>query len=117
MDLAFLRDMPMDAARAELESLPGVGPKTAACVLLFSCGLPALPVDTHVHRLAKRLGLIDERTSAEQAHRLLADAVAPEDVYDFHVRLIAHGRQVCHARDPQCGVCVLQEVCAFYNAA
>jgi endonuclease-3 len=92
-----------------------VGPKTAACVLLFSCNLPALPVDTHVHRLARRLGLIEANASAEQAHRDLEGIVAPEDVYDFHVNLIAHGRRVCSARDPRCGVCMLQTECLEFR--
>lgn len=114
MDLGFLRDLPLQEARAILLSLPGVGPKTAACVLLFSCDLPALPVDTHVHRLAKRLGLIGPRTSAERAHDELERLVPPDDAYDFHVNLIAHGRQMCHARDPKCALCPLQHLCTYH---
>jgi endonuclease-3 len=114
MDLAFLRRLSLSEAREVLLSLPGVGPKTAACVLLFSCDLPALPVDTHVHRLARRLGLIGARTSAERAHGELERLVPPGDAYDFHVNLIAHGRTVCHARQPKCGICPLQRLCAYY---
>lgn len=115
MDLGFLDRLPMDEARSILQSLPGVGPKTASCVLLFSCGRPALPVDTHVHRLARRLGLISASTSAEAAHDLLEAVVATEDVYDFHVNLVAHGRRVCHARNPECQVCILSDLCDFYG--
>lgn len=115
MDLEFIKEMPMSEARDILRSLPGVGPKTAACVLLFSCGLPALPVDTHVHRLARRLGLISTRESAEGAHAKLEELVPPADVYDFHVNLIAHGRQVCHAQNPHCGECVLQVECDYFK--
>jgi endonuclease III len=114
MDLGFLRDLSLDEAREALRGLPGVGPKTAACVLLFSCGLPALPVDTHVHRLAQRLGLIEQGVSAERAHVELERMVHPGDVYDFHVNLIAHGRRVCLARDPRCSVCPLQSQCRWF---
>jgi endonuclease III len=115
MDLGFLRDLPLADAREALRGLPGVGPKTAACVLLFACNLPALPVDTHVHRVAGRLGLIGPRTSADRAHDQLEAIVVAEDVYDFHVDLIAHGRRVCVARGPRCGVCVLQDLCDYFR--
>jgi endonuclease-3 len=105
--------LPLDDARERLRSLPGVGPKTAACVLLFACGRPALPVDTHVHRVATRLGLVPPGTSAEQAHRILEAVVEPDDVYCFHVGMIAHGRAVCHARRPRCNACVLAGRCRF----
>lgn len=101
-DLSFLRDLPLDEARAWLRSLPGVGPKTAACVLLFSLGRPALPVDTHVHRVALRLGLVPEKTSAEKAHHLLESMLTPEQVYPFHIQLIKHGRRTCSAQRPKC---------------
>ena len=108
-DLSFLSSMPLEEARSWLRSLPGVGPKTAACVLLFSLGLPALPVDTHVERVAKRLGLIAEKATAEQAHQLLEAVVAPADYYPFHMLLIKHGRRTCAARRPACGRCPLVE--------
>jgi len=114
MDLAFLNDLPLTEARELLRTLPGVGPKTAACVLLFACDLPALPVDTHVHRVTKRLGLIGATDSAERAHDALEALVPAEDVYDFHVTVIAHGRQVCQARRPRCEVCVLQQHCEYW---
>ena len=116
-DLSFLKDLPMEEGEEILRSLPGVGPKTAACVLLFSCKQPALPVDTHVHRVARRLGLIGPRTSAEKAHDELARLVSPADVYDFHVGLIRHGRRVCQAQHPRCGQCVLQAQCDYFHMA
>ena len=97
-DLSFLRDWPLEEARAWLRSLPGVGPKTAACVLLFALGMPALPVDTHVHRVAKRLGLVPERSTAEQAHGLLEPMLTPEQVYPFHIQLIRSVRSAPCAR-------------------
>jgi endonuclease-3 len=111
LDLSLLQDMPMDEARAWLRSLPGVGPKTAACVLLFSLGMPALPVDTHVFRVAKRLGLAPQKASAEQAHRLLEGMLEPEEIYPFHINLIKHGRRTCLAQRPRCPQCVLRHGC------
>jgi endonuclease-3 len=115
-DLNFLRDLPMEEAQEILRSLPGVGPKTAACVLLFACNHPALPVDTHVHRVARRLGLIGLRSSAEKAHVELARLVSHADVYDFHVGLIRHGRRICQAQHPKCGECVLQSKCNYFRS-
>lgn len=117
LELDFLPGMGLERAREFLLELEGVGPKTAACVLLFSCGLPALPVDTHVHRVARRLGLIGPSTSADDAHRILEAAVPPEDVYTFHVNLIVHGRRVCKAQRPRCEACVLAPRCDYYAAA
>lgn len=111
LSLEFLARLPMDKARDYLRSLPGVGPKTAACVLLFNLGKPALPVDTHVHRLARRLGLIPDGTSADKAHERLELLCPPRLVYPFHVLLIQHGREVCHARRPRCEECVLAGIC------
>ena len=110
-DLDFLRRWPTGRIKEYLLDLPGVGPKTAACVLLFSLRRPVLPVDTHVHRVSRRLGLIGPRTTAEQAHDVLAAVVPPRKVYAFHVLLIEHGRKVCHARRPECGVCALNDIC------
>jgi len=111
LDLRFLKKMPVSEAKAWLMGLPGVGPKTAACVLLFSLGEPVLPVDTHIHRVARRLGLIDSRVSAEKAHEILGEMVPPKDVYQFHIHMIEHGRQVCKAQRPRCPECVLLKVC------
>ncbi len=114
LDLSFLRDMPVDEARQWLLSIEGVGPKTAAIVLLFSLNRPAFPVDTHVHRVTGRLGLIPPKTSAEKAHQLLENLVPPELYLPFHLNVITHGRQVCHARKPECRVCVLRRLCRYY---
>jgi endonuclease-3 len=94
-----------------LTSFPGVGPKTAACVLLFACQKPVLPVDTHVHRVAQRIGLIGPRTDANRAHDLLAEMVPDDRVLEFHIQLIRHGRTVCVARRPQCRDCPLLDLC------
>ena len=107
----FLADVPFDEARQWLLSLPGVGEKTAACVLLFSFGLPALPVDTHVHRVAGRLNLIPRKMNADKAHYALESLIDEAQVYQFHVNLIEHGRRVCHARRPACSDCALSHIC------
>ena len=94
-----------------LVGLRGVGPKTAACVLLFSLGRPFFPVDTHVHRVARRLGLVPAAADAVAAQALLQDAVPPADVYALHMLLIRHGRDVCLARRPLCSRCPLAALC------
>jgi len=99
-----------------LKSFHGVGQKTAACVAMFNLGRPVIPVDTHVHRVASRLGLIGPKVSADQAHDDLLRLVDREDAYSFHVHLIEHGRTTCHARRPKCTVCPVQRVCDFYTA-
>ena len=110
-DAGLLETMPIPEAKQWLTSLPGVGPKTAACVLLFSLGRPALPVDTHVHRVSQRLGLIGPKVGALPAHAALEAQMTPDRYYPFHVLLIRHGRRVCHARAPRCGECVLADRC------
>jgi endonuclease-3 len=110
-DMSFLLELPLDEAKAWLRSLPGVGPKTAACVLMFALGRPALPVDTHVGRVAQRLGLVPAGTGAAAAHDLLEAVLAPEEVYPFHVSLIKHGRRVCRAQSPLCPECPLSGRC------
>ena len=114
-DLDFLRQLPLDEARDWLRRLPGVGMKTASCVLIFSLGMPALPVDTHVFRVAKRLGLVDSKASVERAHKVLESLVPPGDVYQFHVLLIEHGRKICKARQPLCNQCALRGLCPSYE--
>ena len=116
LNLDFLTNLSLDEAKAWLTALDGIGPKTAACVLLFALGRPALPVDTHVHRVAKRLGLIGPTISADATHSLLEAALPPEAVYAFHIDMIQHGRRVCHAQRPECQRCPLREVCAYYQA-
>ncbi len=98
-------------------ALPGIGRKTAAIVLLFNFGRPALPVDTHVHRVATRLGMLPPRTPLERAHDLLETALLPDEVYPFHVELIRHGRDTCRAPRPICGLCPLTDVCAYFAEA
>ena len=113
--LDFLAEMKVDEARRWLTSLNGVGPKTAAIVLLFSLGKPAFPVDTHVHRVSQRLGLIGAKTSREKAHDVLEELIPPEIYYPFHLNLIAHGREVCKSQQPRCAACVLREHCNYYR--
>jgi endonuclease-3 len=116
LDLDFLAEWPVDAAKAWLSSINGVGPKTAAIVLLFSLDRPAFPVDTHVYRVTKRLGLIGSRVSREKAHDELERLVRPQDYYAFHLNVIKHGREVCVSRRPKCEICVLQDICDYYQA-
>ncbi len=113
-DLGELDGMSDEEAQAYLVALPGVGPKTAACVLLFALARPVMPVDTHVHRVARRLGVIDGRVSAEQAHPLLTELAGPDDagqIYAVHVGFVRHGRRICHARRPACAECPLAPMC------
>ncbi len=110
-DLSFLSEMPLEEAKAWLWRLPGVGPKTVGCVLMFALDMPALPVDTHVYRVAKRLGLMDERVTADRSHDVLEAALRPEQRLPFHMYLINHGRQVCKAQRPLCRDCVLEPRC------
>jgi endonuclease-3 len=105
----------VDEARDWLRQLPGVGMKTASVVLLFSLRMPALPVDTHVFRVSKRLGLIEFRVTVEKAHRLLEDMVPVRDIYRFHILLIDHGRKTCKAQRPHCRECVLGGLCPSYD--
>ncbi len=116
LSLDFLAQMPDGEARDFLMGFDGVGIKTASCVLMFSLNRPVLPVDTHVHRLSTRLGLIDGRVSAESAHHVLQEIVPEELVYSFHVGLVTHGRRVCRAQNPACGECALLELCTHGQA-
>jgi endonuclease-3 len=105
-----------EEAERYLRSLPGVGPKTAACVLMFNMDQPVMPIDTHVHRVSKRLGLIGPKVSADQAHEIFAEMVPSEWVYPLHVNLIRHGRRICHAQRPDCRHCPLYSECAFVGS-
>jgi endonuclease-3 len=113
MDLQFLAETDEQAAYDYLTKFKGVGPKTANCVLLFAFGHSVFPVDTHIHRIARRLKLIGPRASAEQAHELLKPMIPPKDRYEMHVLLIEHGRKTCKAINPRCERCVLLEMCPF----
>ena len=116
LDLAWLRDAPREKAIGYLTSLPGVGRKTAACVLIFSFGRPEIPVDTHVERVGKRLGLISPNASFDSAHDELRDVVPPEDAYELHINLIRHGRLICRPR-PRCDECALRRMCPYWRTA
>jgi endonuclease-3 len=113
LDLDFLKDIPAEQAREWLEKFKGVGPKTAAIVLLFSLGKPAFPVDTHIYRVTGRLGLLPEKMTVEQAHPYLASLFPAEAYYDTHLNIIQLGREVCQARQPNCSHCPLNDVCAY----
>lgn len=115
LDLSHLEDMELEEAKKWLTSLHGVGPKTAAIVLLFSFGRPALPVDTHVHRVTKRLGLIDEKTTREKAHPLLEAIIPKRCVYSLNYNLVRHGRRICRAQRPLCPECSLRRSCDYYR--
>lgn len=113
LSLEFLRAWPTQKAYEYLVGFAGVGPKTAACVLLFACGRTVLPVDTHVHRIAWRLGLLPPRCSPSQAHQLLGQQVPAKWVLEFHLQLLRHGRRICLARQPRCWLCCLAPRCVF----
>lgn len=115
LTLDFLEELPVDEAKAWLRSLDGVGPKTAAIVLLFTFNRPAFPVDTHIHRIARRIGLVPPQTSAAKTHDLLETIVEPERYYPFHIMMIRHGREICVAREPRCHICPLQDHCDYYQ--
>jgi endonuclease-3 len=105
-----------EEAERYLVSLPGVGTKTAKCVLMYALGRQVLPVDTHVARLARRLGLLPEGLPNTQQHRWLETIVRPEDRYSFHVNGVAHGRYTCRSLRPRCGNCCLRDGCAEAEA-
>ena len=111
LSLDFLCSAPTPEAVEYLSQFPGVGPKTVACVLLFACRKPVLPVDTHVHRVSRRLGLIGPRVDAVKAHEELAALVPARLVLEFHIQLIRHGRTLCQARRPRCQQCPLWDRC------
>jgi endonuclease III len=112
-DLTWVETAPLKEARARLMELPGVGRKTAACVLLFAFGRPDVPVDTHVDRVGKRLGLFRPQASFEEEHDEMLRLVDPDDAYDLHMNLIRHGRLVCKARAPRCPECPLLRMCPY----
>ena len=113
LDLQFLEETDEQQAYAYLTKFKGIGPKTANCVLLFAFGSPVFPVDTHIHRIARRLKVIGPRDSAERAHEILKPMIPPKNRYETHVLLIAHGRQTCKAINPRCEDCTLLEMCPF----
>jgi len=114
-DLSFLCRSQVDDARKYLLGFKGIGEKTAAVVLLFGCGMPLFPVDTHILRVTKRLGVLPPKTTAEKAHQLLAPLVPGELCYELHLNLIQEGRKICHARKPECPACPLNTRCLYYR--
>lgn len=115
IELDFLRELPPERALQWLQQFNGVGPKTAAIVLLFSLEKPAFPVDTHILRVTKRLGLLPPATTAEQAHTILAAAFEPAHYGTDHLNIIRLGREICQARKPKCVICPLQSECEFFQ--
>jgi endonuclease III len=113
LDLLFLKDLPLEEARSWLMKFKGVGPKTAAIVLLFSLGRPAFPVDTHIFRVTGRIGLRPEKMTVEQAHVHLERLFPPETYYAAHLNIIRLGREICAARKPACPRCPLRELCNY----
>lgn len=113
LDLQFLADMPIEEARAWLTKFNGVGPKTAAIVLCFSLGIPAFPVDTHVYRVTGRLGIRPEKMNVEQTHPYLESVFPPETYYAAHLNFIRLGREICHARKPNCPQCPVNKLCEY----
>jgi endonuclease-3 len=117
LNLDFLCELPIEEAAAWLNRFEGVGPKTTAAVLLFSCRMAILPVDVHVHRVSGRLGLIGKKVTADNAHSLL-QALLPNDartIYDFHKALLRHGQRICVYDRPRCSKCILTDLCDYYN--
>ncbi len=117
LNLDFLRDLPVEEGAAWLNRMEGVGPKTTACVLLFSARKPILPVDTHVWRVSIRLGLIGKKVTADAAHDLL-QALLPNDartIYDFHKALLRHGQRICVYERPRCNQCPITDLCDYYK--
>ena len=113
LDLDWLSDREPEDAIAWLTRLPGVGLKTASCVLLFSFAVPVMPVDTHVHRVATRLGLIPAGTNAVRAHAILTELTPAARMLEAHLLLIQHGRRTCLARRPRCHDCVVLDLCPY----
>ena len=116
LDLSFLREMPIEEARAYLCDLPGVGRKTAACVLLFSYGLRDVPVDTHVGRVATRLALLRPGARSEEQHDAMTALTPPGAELELHINLLRHGRRTCHAPRPACRECALRRMCPSRQA-
>ena len=115
IDLGWLADAPRGEAIPYLTSLPGVGRKTAACVMIFSFDRPEIPVDTHVHRVGGRLGLFRENAPWDEAHDEMLRVTPPEDAYELHVNLIRHGRTLCRPAQPKCPECALRRMCPYWR--
>jgi endonuclease-3 len=116
-ELEFLEDWQDKAIREYLISLEGIGPKTVACMMAFSLGRNVMPVDTHVYRVSQRLGIIPPKMSVTAAHIYFDNLKDALSLYQFHLNLIAHGRQICHARKPECPKCRLKADCVYFKTA
>jgi endonuclease-3 len=116
LDLSFLKTAPMQEAVSFLKSLKGVGPKTVACTLLFACDRPIFPIDTHIFRISRRLGLIPEKGSDDEAHRAMTEMLPQDRYYEVHINMIRHGRRVCRPSNPSCEQCCLIDYCDYYKA-
>jgi endonuclease-3 len=116
INIDFLADLPVEAAKTWLMQMNGIGPKTAAIVLCFAFNRPAFPVDTHIHRVGQRIGFLPTGISAEKAHPVMEAIAPPDDYYAFHLNLIWHGREVCQARAAHCERCPLTHHCDYYQA-
>ena len=114
-DLEFLGEMSALDARTWLTNVKGIGVKTASVVLLFSFGMPLMPVDRHVERVAYRVGLLPKKATAEEAHDYFLAMLEPDEMHEAHVNLIRHGRLVCHARKPEHMACPLRDRCRFFD--
>lgn len=115
LNLDFLREMTAEKAREWLLQFKGVGPKTAAIVLLFSLNKPAFPVDTHIYRVTGRLGIRPPKMNPDSAHQYLASLFPPEAYYSAHLNIIRLGREICTARKPDCPRCSLRDLCKYYK--
>jgi endonuclease-3 len=115
LNLDFLREIPADEATAFLRSIKGIGPKTAAVLLIFRFNKPVMPLDTHNLRVAKRLGIIPRKMSSEKAHELMNQLVPDKEKKSLHINFIIHGRTVCTARNPKHEICVLRNLCNYYR--
>lgn len=113
--LEFLRDQTADEARAYLTQFKGVGPKTAAFTLMYAAGMGVFPMDTHILRICERLGWTSAADSSARAHQKMERLIPPEDHYPAHMVLVRHGREICHARNPDCEVCPLRDICIYYR--
>ena len=114
-DLDFLTQLPPLEARAWLTRIPGIGPKTASVVLLFCYGLPLMPIDTHVERVSRRIGLLAPRQGLVPAHDTMLEVLPRERIFEAHVNLITHGRRTCHAQRPACGRCLVAPRCRYLD--
>ena len=116
LNLNYLRRLPTEQVEKELESFVGVGPKTVRCVLLFSLGREAFPIDTHIFRVLGRIGVIPSGMTVAKAHEYLPQFVPEGRSYVLHLNIITHGRTVCRSRNPACQSCVVRRQCDYYAA-